>query len=179
MVRPQPFVTPQHHIHITPSLYLSMSLWPSRGLGYTSIHILCTPLFLSATYRQKLFGLAWPPAPRPPSSARNPQLLEIMPSQHNLVLVLHLNTDTFTSKYPSGLQVPLATLVHIRSASTDRSHFFVPSICPYTFFFSQLHLSAQTISNTIDYSLTHNRIRQAFCTRQHRTIIEEHLNTAV
>lgn len=113
MVRPQPFVTPQHHSHITLSLYLalylSLLLWPAKRLGYTFIHSLCTPL-LCQPFAQKLFGLACPVAPRPLSSDRNPNLLETMPSQHNLVLVLHLNTSSLPIITRSS-DTPLPALV--------------------------------------------------------------------
>ena len=74
-----PCTHPCHYGH--PKVSSILSFTPSALLSF------CQP------FAQKLFRLAWPIAPRPLSSDRNQYLLESMPSQHNLVLVLHLNTN--------------------------------------------------------------------------------------
>lgn len=89
---------------------------------------------------QKLLRSAWPIAPRPLSSDRNLYLLESMPSQHNLVLVLHLNTTHFPSS--PGVEIPLTALL-IQSL---RYYFYLVNRLPILFSF---HISSAYLLNHV------------------------------
>ena len=118
MVRPQPFVTPPHHLHITLSLYLFLSLWPSKGLGYTSIQILLhSSRFVSHLHRS---SSAWLGRPLPALLALAGTHICLRSCLLNIILYLYSISTPIHFQHPLGPQVPLAALVHIQSSFTER-----------------------------------------------------------